>query len=163
MTDRNQEYCSIRSVSQRSAEPVAGFLTCGNSNEVELRRFELLTSCIPSGGSTSTHVHPRTSPSLPVPASPPDPHALRYFPAVLTHPPITSGGIADSNVIVYGVQISAHGRLNGRSLDISMWAFMTGSSERSIRPPKANAWAAWLALQVVVRAEHPAATAGLAG
>jgi hypothetical protein len=37
---------------------------------VELRRFELLTSCMP-GGSTSTRVHPRRSPSLRVPASPP--------------------------------------------------------------------------------------------
>ncbi len=36
---------------------------------VELRRFELLTSCMP-GGSTSTRVHPRRSPSLRVPASP---------------------------------------------------------------------------------------------
>src|SRR5580693_6963366 len=38
---------------------------------VELRRFELLTSCLPSGGSTSTRVHPRRSPSSCVPARPP--------------------------------------------------------------------------------------------
>ena len=37
---------------------------------VELRRFELLTSCMPSAGSTSTHVYPRRSPSRSVCASP---------------------------------------------------------------------------------------------
>jgi hypothetical protein len=39
---------------------------------------------MPCHGSTSTRVHPCRSPSLHVPASPPDPHTLRYFPAVLT-------------------------------------------------------------------------------
>jgi hypothetical protein len=46
---------------------------CSNfaSDQVELRRFELLTSCMPSVGSTSAHVHPRRSPSPHVPARPP--------------------------------------------------------------------------------------------
>jgi hypothetical protein len=38
---------------------------------VELSGLEPLTSCMPSGGSTSTRVHPRRSPSSRVPASPP--------------------------------------------------------------------------------------------
>jgi len=38
---------------------------------VELSGLEPLTSCMPSGGSTSTHVHPCRSPSSRVPASPP--------------------------------------------------------------------------------------------
>jgi hypothetical protein len=38
---------------------------------VELSGLEPLTSCMPSVGSTSTRVHPRRSPSSPVPARPP--------------------------------------------------------------------------------------------
>jgi hypothetical protein len=38
---------------------------------VELSGLEPLTSCMPSGGSTSTRVHPCRSPSSRVPASPP--------------------------------------------------------------------------------------------
>jgi hypothetical protein len=38
---------------------------------VELSGLEPLTSCMPSGGSTSTRVHPRRSPSSRVPASSP--------------------------------------------------------------------------------------------
>src|SRR5512142_1984414 len=46
---------------------------CSNfaSYQVELRRFELLTSCMPSVGGTSPRVHPRRSPSSYVPTSPP--------------------------------------------------------------------------------------------
>jgi len=40
-------------------------------DQVELSGLEPLTSCMPSGGSTSTRVHPCRSPSLHVPARPP--------------------------------------------------------------------------------------------
>jgi hypothetical protein len=57
---------------------------------VELSGLEPLTSCMPSGGSTSTRVHPRRSPSSPVPARPP----LSMYVAVLPccTAPLSGGG-----------------------------------------------------------------------
>jgi hypothetical protein len=65
---------------------------------VELRRFELLTSCMPVslGGSTSTHVHPRRSPSPCVPTRPPPSVCVAVLPCCTRPPPAASRGIADS-------------------------------------------------------------------
>jgi hypothetical protein len=56
---------------------------------VKLRRFELLTSCMPSGGSTSTRVHPCRSPSSRVSARPPPSMCVAVLPCC-TRPPAGS-------------------------------------------------------------------------
>ena len=50
------------------------------SDQVELSGLEPLTSCMPSGGSTSTRVHPCRSPSSPVPARPPPSACVAVLP-----------------------------------------------------------------------------------
>jgi hypothetical protein len=58
--------------------PVAVLCCCTRDPAVRIslltsgaKRAQPLTSCMPSGGSTSTHVHPRRSPSSRVPTRPP--------------------------------------------------------------------------------------------
>ena len=74
----------------RVALPAVRNRVSGCSNymvdQVELSGLEPLTSCMPSGGSTSTRVHPCRSPSSRVPHVPPRPGELLYFRAVLRSP-----------------------------------------------------------------------------
>ena len=73
----------------------AAVLTCSicsnfTSDQVELRRFELLTSCMPSGGRTSTRVHLCRSPSSPVPMRPPLSTRVAVLPCCTA--PVPRGG-----------------------------------------------------------------------